>query len=87
LEPGTYAVGVEQAATAAMGGSFDIETSRSRLVGEVKPTGDAAVFETTETGEAEFAEPGVYQLVLNPVEITGDELMVLRSVTLTRRGS
>ncbi|CAN5318177.1 hypothetical protein BH23VER1_BH23VER1_20570 [soil metagenome] len=83
VQEGTYAVKLVQAATAEHGGSYEIDVAGINLVEEVKTTGSETEFTVAVLGDVVFGEPGNYELVVRPLDITGDEgLMIMQGVEL-----
>ena len=64
------------------GGAFVIAAGRAKLAGTVQPTERATDYRTVSLGEIEFPA-GDSIVSLRPTEITGGDLMKLRTLELT----
>ena len=84
-EAGDYEILSEQSAPKGFGGSYQIAMSGSTYDAKTKLTAEEELFVETSAITVAVGEPGNYEILVSPVEITGDELMLLRSIKISKK--
>jgi hypothetical protein len=85
---GAFDIDVECAASATdAGGEFELTLADQRLTATVPDTGGDDVWQTVRVGHVTISQPGIYELTIKPVKLSGDRLMSLKSVRVRPRSS
>ena len=84
-EAGDYEISVEQSAPKGFGGSYQVAMGGSIYEAKTQMTANETAFVDAAAATVAIGEPGNYEITVRPSEITGDELMLLRSVKVTKK--
>jgi len=81
-KPGSYTVQLAYACEPPGGSRVEVEAAKQKLEAGVKATDGWGDFQTMSPGGITFDQPGTYSLTVRPLELKGEGVMNLRSVSL-----
>ncbi len=87
-KPGKYEIQISQAYAGAKPGRYNVTFGKSIFPRNVERTSSQSDFKSISVGQTQISKQGRYRLSVRPDEIaSGDQLMRLQKVTLTRTGA
>lgn len=84
---GTYEITAKQACTTKTAGTFEVSVAGQKIEGKARKTGDMKEFVDVTVGTVKISQPGVFKLVLLPLELPDDgSLFRLKGLSLAKGG-